>query len=70
MSFWLIVYLFTADGEFMAKDVYETASMQQCEAFAGQVTKTLINTKMQAQFQCVSDDHYMGRSQDEGVPLD
>jgi hypothetical protein len=29
MSFWLIVYLFTADGEYFAKDVYETGSQEQ-----------------------------------------
>lgn len=58
MSFWLIVYLFTAEGEFMAKDIYETASMKQCEEFAGDVTKTIINTGIQAQFHCISDDDY------------
>ena len=46
MSFWLIVYLFTAEGEFIAKDVYETAGKEQCAEFAGQVTKTIINRKM------------------------
>jgi hypothetical protein len=34
--FWLIVYLFTPEGEFLAKDVYESASEQQCVEFAGQ----------------------------------
>lgn len=70
MKFWLIVFLFTNEGEFWAKDVYETASKEQCVEFSGQVTKTLVNTQMQAQFYCVSDDHYTGRSIDEGVPLD
>ena len=65
MTFWLVVYLFTAEGEFFAKDVYETAGEQQCAEFAGQVTKTLINTQLQAQFHCVSDDHYMGRNKDK-----
>jgi len=40
MSYWLIVFLFTAEGEFVAKDVYETASKEQCEKFAGDVTRT------------------------------
>jgi hypothetical protein len=70
MSFWLIVYLFTAEGEFIAKDVYETASKEQCEQFAGDVTRTIINSPVQAQFHCVSDDHYMGRKQDEGIDYD
>lgn len=70
MKFWLIVFLFTPEGEFMAKDVYEAANKEQCVVFAGDVAKTLINTQLQAQFHCVSDDHYMGRKQDEGVDYD
>lgn len=58
MNFWLIVYLFTSEGEFMAKDIYETASKQQCVEFAGQVAKTVVNTQLQAQFHCMSDDEY------------
>lgn len=58
MSFWLIVYLFTPEGEFMAKDIYETASKQQCAEFAGQVAQTVVNTELQAQFYCLSDDEY------------
>jgi hypothetical protein len=56
--FWLIVHLFTPEGEFMAKDIYETASEQQCVEFAGQVAKTVVNTQLQAQFNCMSDDEY------------
>ena len=70
MSYWLVVFLFTAEGEFVAKDVYETASKEQCVRFAGDVTRTIINSQIQAQFHCVSDDHYMGRKQDEGVEYD
>jgi len=58
MSFWLIVYLFTAEGEFIAKDIYETGSEQQCGQFAGEVTKTIINSQLQAQFYCLSDEQY------------
>ncbi len=58
MSFWLIVYLFTQEGEFVAKDVYETAGKEQCVEFAGQVTKTIVNSKLQAQFHCLSDEEY------------
>jgi hypothetical protein len=58
MSFWLIVYLFTAEGEFVAKDVYETAGEEQCAQFAGEVTRTIINSKLQAQFHCLSDEDY------------
>jgi hypothetical protein len=70
VKFWLIVFLFDVNGEFQAKDIFETAGRVQCEQFAADYTKTIINTKMQAQFHCVSDDHYMGRKQDEGVDYD
>lgn len=70
MKFWLIIFLFTSDGEFVAKDSYEAVNQEQCTAFAGEVAKTLVNTQLQAQFYCVTDDHYMGRSIDDGVPLD
>lgn len=65
MTFWLIVHLFTADGQFMAKDIYETASKEQCAEFAGQVTKTIIDTKLQAQFDCVSDEDYRLKQGDD-----
>ena len=58
MSFWLIVYLFTQEGEFVAKDVYETANQEQCAEFAGQVTKTIINSDLQSQFYCTSYEDY------------
>jgi len=58
MTFWLIVYLFDVNGDFRAKDIFETANKEQCAQFAGDVTKTIINTKLQAQFHCISDDDY------------
>lgn len=70
MSYWLIVFLFTTDGQFLGKDTYEAANKEQCYEFAGKVTKTLINTQLKSQFYCVTDDHYMGRSQDKDIPLD
>jgi hypothetical protein len=70
MSFWLLVFLFTQDGEFVSKDIYEAANKEQCEQFAADYTKKIINTKTMVQFHCVSDDHYMGRKQDEGVDYD
>jgi hypothetical protein len=56
--YWLIVYLFTPEGEFMSKDIYETASEQQCVEFAGDVARTVVNTKLQVQFYCISDEEY------------
>ena len=58
MTYWLIVFLFDVNGEFQAKDMFEAASMEQCEKFAGDYARTIINTQMQAQFHCVSDEEY------------
>lgn len=70
MKFWLIVFLFDVNGEFQAKDITEAVSLEKCEDMAAAYAKSIINTQMQAQFHCVSDDHYMGRKQDEGVAYD
>jgi len=70
MSFWLIVFLFTSDGELHEKSSYETATKEQCVSMAGDEARKLVNSQMQMQFYCVTDDHYKGRSVDEDVPLD
>lgn len=70
MKFWLIVFLFSSDGEFLEKRSYEAANKAQCVQFAGQEARKLVNSQLQMQFYCVTDDHYMGRSVDNGIPLD
>lgn len=70
MTFWLIVFLFSSDGEFIEKRSYEAANRAQCVEFAGQQAKKLVNSQLQMQFYCVTDDHYMGRSVDPEIPLD
>lgn len=70
MKFWLIVFLFTPEGEFTAKDVYEAADKAQCIEFAAQVSKTLVNTQLMSQMYCVSNDHYTGVSKDPDVDYD
>lgn len=70
MTFWLIVFLFTSEGEFQEKSSYEAATKEQCVEMAGKEASKLVNTQMQMQFYCVSDDHYMGRSVDNDIPLD
>jgi hypothetical protein len=70
MSFWLIVFLFTSEGEFHEKSSYEAATKEQCVEMAGEEATKLVNSQMQMQFYCVTDDHYMGRNVDENIPLD
>lgn len=69
-TFWLIVFIFSSEGEFLEKSSYEAASKEQCVVMAGDEARKHVNTQTQMQFYCVSDDHYMGRSVDKDVPLD
>ena len=70
MTFWLIVFLFTSEGEFHEKSSYEAATKEQCIQMAGEEARKLVNSQMQMQFYCVTDDHYAGRSVDKDIPLD
>lgn len=69
-SFWLIVFIFSSDGEFLEKSSYEAASKTQCVDMAAEEARKIVNTQTQAQFYCVSDDHYNGRDIDQNIPLD
>lgn len=71
MKYWLIVFFFTPQGEFIDKMEYgNIKSYEACITKAGEMAKTLVNTNNPAQFFCVSDDHHSGRSPDPAVPLD
>ena len=69
-TFWLIVFIFLSEGEFLEKSSYEAASKEQCVVMAGDEARKHVNTQTQMQFYCVSDDHYNGRSVDKDIPLD
>lgn len=68
-TFWLIVFIFSSDGEFLEKSSYEAATKEQCISMAGDEARKLVNTQTQMQFYCVTDDHYNGRSVDKDIPL-
>lgn len=70
MKFWLIVFLFTPDGEFAGKTERAYDSEQICILAASGTAVRYVNTGVSIASFCVSDDHYSGRVQDEGVPLD
>jgi hypothetical protein len=70
MKFWLIVFLFSADGDYLDKGEYQIESQEQCVELSGLVAQRLVNTSYQVQLYCVTDDHYNGRSIDDGIPLD
>jgi hypothetical protein len=70
MKFWLIVFLFTSDGHFIGKLEYKTRNKVECVEQSGRVAKRHVNSQLQLQFYCVTDNHYRGRSVDKGIPLD
>jgi superfamily II DNA or RNA helicase len=70
MKYWLIIFLFTPEGEYTGKYVYPTSSKEACYQKAGRVTRPLVNSQYKVKFYCVTDDHYTGRKQDPGVPYD
>ena len=70
MKFWLIVFVFTSQGEYMWKDVYPAKDEAACHALAEKNTRTYVNTGNPVSMFCVSNDHYTGKDYDEGIPLD
>lgn len=70
MKFWLIIFLFTPDGEFLGKTERVYDSEQICILAASGTTVQYINSGVGLATFCVSDDHRSGRSQDEDVPFD
>jgi hypothetical protein len=65
VKFWLIVFFFTPQGEFVGKK--EIAYKDKASCY---LAMDKVKVKQRAQMVCVSDDHYMGRKQDPGVPYD
>ena len=49
MKFWLIIFLFTPEGEFHAKEVQEAANKQQCVSFAAEYTLAVGRNQLRAQ---------------------
>ena len=70
MKFWLILMLFTQDGKFIGKMESDYDAFGSCAIAAGAVTAEFVNTGTKIQAWCVTDDHYNGIEQDEGIPLD
>lgn len=70
MKFWLILMLFTEKGEFIDKIEAEYQSFGSCAVAAGAVTAGFVNSSTKIQAWCVTDDHYNGVKQDEGIPYD
>ena len=65
MKYWLIVFFFTPNGEFIEKKEFPFKDEASCY-----LAMDKVKVKQIAQMVCVSDDHYMGRKQDPGVDYD
>lgn len=70
MKYWLIVMFFTADGKYIDKVETPFENYAQCEINSGVLASGFVNTGTKIQSWCVSDDHYNGIKQDEGIPYD
>ena len=60
MKFWLIVFFFSSNGDFVGKREIPTSTR----------VERYVNSQRQLQFYCVTDDHHSGRTVDKGIPLD
>jgi hypothetical protein len=65
VKFWLIIFFLTPNGEFIGKKEIPFQDEASCY-----IAMNKVKVKQVAQMVCVSDDHYMGRKQDPGVPYD
>ena len=70
MKYWLIFMIFSNEGEFLEKRETELVDAQMCVIEAALESAAYVNTGLLTSSYCVTDDHYNGRSQDEGIPLD
>ncbi len=68
MIYWLLIFSFDVNGDFLSKQEMQLSSKSMCELVAAQYPAQVRSGSIKTQ--CVSDDHYSGRKQDDGVPLD
>lgn len=69
-KFWLILWFFTIDGEFIEKEEFAFRNRAACVQAAGEVAKEFVNKSISITSFCVTDNHYNGISVDPGIPLD
>lgn len=68
MKFWLIAFLFTADGEYIDKREVVYENEVKCLTAMNYVKPP--RRDQIVQMVCVSDDHHSGRKKDPGVDYD
>jgi|LauGreDrversion4_2_1035121.scaffolds.fasta_scaffold132530_6 aromatic ring-opening dioxygenase LigB subunit len=68
MKYWLIIFFFTPEGGFVEKKEVRYKNEFSCYyEMAKEVEK---KQKLKVHMYCVTDDHYQGRKQDYGIPLE
>lgn len=69
MIYWLLIFSFDLNGDFVSKQELQFANKDMCEMVAAQYPAHLpqVHTGF-IKTLCVSDDHHSGRKQD--IPLD
>jgi hypothetical protein len=71
MIYWLIIFSFDVNGNFLSKQELQLSSKSMCEMVAAQYPAHLPQVRTgPIKTVCVSDDHHSGRKPDVDVPLD
>lgn len=63
MKFWLIIFFFTPQGEFIDKREILTLSQEECNEWKNRIRDPAVAV-------CVSDDHFQGKQKDKNVEYD
>lgn len=68
MKYWLIIFFTNVHGDYMGKREIAYENEVRCLQAMDYIRPPKKNWT--TQMVCVSDDHFMGRKQDPGVPYD
>jgi hypothetical protein len=68
MIYWLLIFSFDPNGNFVSKQEMQLSNKFMCEMVAAQYPAQIRTGSVRVV--CVSDDHHSGRKYDPGVQLD
>ena len=70
MKFWLVLWLFNLDGQFLKKEEFPFKDRAHCVEAAGTAAKKFVNRSIAITTFCVTDKHHKGLAVDPGIPMD
>lgn len=71
MIYWLLIFVWDVDGNFVERDALPTPNKEECISAAAEHTMYNVNnTSNRHTYFCVTDDHWTGKDVDPGIPLD